>query len=98
VKNIESPAVDLPTVSEWQLAVDKSSVVDCWFEPWLGQTKDYQISICCFSAIKHAVLRRKRKDKLSFKKLGIGESVLPLVLTQLMLLNFLSRYFLLGVH
>jgi hypothetical protein len=26
-----------------------------------GQTKDYKIGICCFSA-KHAALRRKRKD------------------------------------
>jgi hypothetical protein len=34
------------------------SAVDCVFEPWLGQTKDYKIGICCFSA-KHAALRRK---------------------------------------
>jgi hypothetical protein len=37
-----------------------SSVVDCGFEPWLGQTKDYKIGIYCFSA-KHAALRRKSK-------------------------------------
>jgi hypothetical protein len=30
-----------------------SSVVDHGFEPWLGQTKDYKIGICCISA-KHA--------------------------------------------
>ena len=29
-----------------------------------GQTKDYQIGICCFST-KHAVLRRKSKDWLA---------------------------------
>jgi hypothetical protein len=29
-----------------------SSVVDCGFEPRSGQTKDYEIGICCFSA-KH---------------------------------------------
>jgi hypothetical protein len=31
------------------------------FEPRSGQTKDYEIGICCFSA-KHAALRRKNKD------------------------------------
>jgi hypothetical protein len=30
-----------------------SSEVDRGFEPWSGQTKDYKIGICCFSA-KHA--------------------------------------------
>ena len=29
-----------------------------------GQTKDYKIGICCFSA-KHAALRRKSKDGLA---------------------------------
>ena len=27
-----------------------SSAVDCGFEPRSGQTKDYEIGICCFSA------------------------------------------------
>jgi hypothetical protein len=36
------------------------SAVDRWFESRSGQTKDYLIGICCFSA-KHTVLRRKRK-------------------------------------
>jgi hypothetical protein len=30
----------------------------------LGQTKDYEIGICCFSA-KHTALRRKSKDWLA---------------------------------
>ena len=34
------------------------SVVDRGFEPWSGQTKDYNIAICCFSA-KYIALRRK---------------------------------------
>ena len=38
-----------------------SSAVDRGFKPWLGQTKDYKIDICCFFA-KHAALRRKTKD------------------------------------
>ena len=35
-----------------------SSAVDRGFEPRSGQTKDYKLGICCFSA-KHAALRRK---------------------------------------
>jgi hypothetical protein len=41
-----------------------SSVVDHGFEPLSGQTKDYEIGICCFST-KHAALRRKSKDLLA---------------------------------
>ena len=37
-----------------------SSVVDRGFKPRSGQTKDYHIGICCFSA-KHATLRRKSR-------------------------------------
>ena len=39
------------------------SVVDRGFDHQSGQTKDYKIGICCFSA-KHAALRRKSKDWL----------------------------------
>jgi hypothetical protein len=38
-----------------------SSVVNYGFQPWLGQTIDDKIGICCFSA-KHAALRSKSKD------------------------------------
>jgi len=41
-----------------------SSAVDPGFEPRSGQTKDYKIGICCFSA-KHVALRRKSKDWLA---------------------------------
>ena len=41
-----------------------SSADDCGFEPQSGQTKDYKIGICCFSA-KHAAFRRKGKDWLA---------------------------------
>ena len=33
------------------------SAVDRWFKTWLGQTKDYKIGICCFSA-KHRSLAK----------------------------------------
>jgi hypothetical protein len=41
-----------------------SSAVDRGFEPRSGQTKDYKIGICCFSA-KHSAIRRKSKDWLA---------------------------------
>jgi hypothetical protein len=46
------------------VSVLASSVIDRGFEPRSGQTKDYKISICCFSA-KHAALRSKSKDWLA---------------------------------
>ena len=41
-----------------------SSAVDRGLKPRSGQTKDYKIDLCCFSA-KHALLRRKSKDWLA---------------------------------
>ena len=41
-----------------------SSAVDRGFKLLSGQSKDYNIGICGFSA-KYAVLRRKRKDWLA---------------------------------
>ena len=37
-----------------------SSAVDLGFELRSGQTKDYEIGVCCFSA-KHTALRKKSK-------------------------------------
>jgi hypothetical protein len=42
------------------VSVLASSAVDCGFEPRSGQTNDYQVGICCFSA-KHAAFLRKSK-------------------------------------
>jgi hypothetical protein len=49
-----------------------SSSVDRGFVPRLGQTKDYKIGICCFSA-KYAALRRKRKDWLARNQDNVSE-------------------------
>jgi hypothetical protein len=49
-----------------------SSAVDCGFEPRSGQTKDFKIGICCFSA-KHAALRRKSKDWLTRNQNNVSE-------------------------
>ena len=43
------------------VSVLDSSVVDRGFGSRSGQTENYEIGICCFSA-KHAALRRKSKD------------------------------------
>ena len=47
-------------------------VVDRGFDPRSGQTKDYQIGICCFSA-KHATLRRKSKDRQARNQNNVSE-------------------------
>ena len=49
-----------------------SSEVDRGFEPQSGQTKDYKIGICCFSA-KQASLRRKSKDWLAWNQDNVSE-------------------------
>ena len=49
-----------------------STAVDRGFEPQSGQTKDYEIGICCFSA-KHAALRRKSKDWLALNQNNVSE-------------------------
>ena len=54
------------------VSVLASSVVDRGFEPRSGQTKDYKIGICCFSA-KHAALRRKNKDWLARNQNNVSE-------------------------
>jgi hypothetical protein len=43
------------------VSVLASNAVDRGFELRSGQTKDYQIGICCFSA-KYTAIRRKGKD------------------------------------
>jgi hypothetical protein len=54
------------------VSVLTSSVVDRGFKPRSGQTKDYKIGICCFSA-KHAALRRKSKDWLTRNQNNVSE-------------------------
>ena len=49
-----------------------SSVVDRGFDTQSGQTKDYKISICCFSA-KYVALRKKMKDWLAQNQNNVSE-------------------------
>jgi hypothetical protein len=48
------------------------SAVDRGFVPRSGQTKDYKIGICCFTA-KHEAFRRKSKDWLARKQDNVSE-------------------------
>ena len=54
------------------VSVLASSAVDHEFKHRSGQTKDYEIGICCFSA-KHAALRRKSKDWLARNQNNVSE-------------------------
>ena len=47
-------------IGDVMISVLASSMVNCGFEPRSGQTTDYNIGICCFSA-KHATLRSKEQ-------------------------------------
>ena len=49
-----------------------SSAVDRGFEPRSGQTQDYKIGICCFSA-KYTALKRKSKDRLARNHNNVAE-------------------------
>ena len=49
------------TIGGVMFSVLASSAEDPGLEPRSGQTKDYNIGMCCSSA-KHAALRRKGKD------------------------------------
>ena len=59
-------------ISGVMVSVLTSSTVNRGFEPRSGQTKDYKIGICCFSA-KHAALRRKSKDRLARNQNNVSE-------------------------
>ena len=54
------------------LSVLASSAVYHRLDPRSGQTKDYKIGICCFSA-KHAALRSKSKDWLARNQNDVSE-------------------------
>jgi hypothetical protein len=52
--------MDKNSIGGVMISVFASNAVDRGFDPGSGQTKDYTIDMCCFSA-KHAALRRKNK-------------------------------------
>jgi hypothetical protein len=50
-----------PTSAALMVSVFALSVVDRGIEPLWGQTKNYEIGICCFSG-KHSELKEKIKN------------------------------------
>ena len=54
------------------VSMHASNAEDRRFDPRPGQTKDYKIGICCFSA-KNAALRRKSKDWLARNQNDVSE-------------------------
>ena len=54
------------------VSVFASSLSGHVLEPRSDQTKDYEIGICCFAA-KHAVLRRKSKNRLVRNQNNVSE-------------------------
>ena len=54
------------------VSVLASSAVDRWIDPRSGQTKDYEIGICCFST-KHAALSSKCKDWFARNQNNVSE-------------------------
>ena len=54
------------------VSVLTSSAVDRGFERLSGETKDYEIGICCFSS-KHAALRSKSKDWLALNQNNVSD-------------------------
>jgi hypothetical protein len=46
--------------------------VDHGFDPRSGQTKDFEIGICCFSA-KHTAVKRTSKDWLAQNQDNVSE-------------------------
>jgi hypothetical protein len=54
------------------VSVVTSSAVDRGFEPRSGQSTEYKIGMCCFSA-KHAALMSKNKDWLARNQNNVSE-------------------------
>jgi hypothetical protein len=66
------------------VSVFASSVVDRGFEPRLGQIKDYEIGICCFSG-KYAALRGNSKDWLAGDQDNVSVYLRTVVFSELAL-------------
>ena len=72
VSVLSSSAIDRGFIGGVMVSVLSSSVIDHGFEPRLGQTKDYKIGICCFSA-KHTAVRSKSKHWLARNQNNMSE-------------------------
>jgi hypothetical protein len=72
--NISAPRFQLMSngIGDVIVSVITSSAVDRGFQLRSGQTKGYEIGICCFFA-KHAALSKKTKDWLSRNQNNMSE-------------------------
>ena len=70
--DVELLLIDPLNFGDAMVRVLTSSAVVRGFELRSGQTKDYKIGICCFSA-KHAALRSKSKDWLARNQNNVSE-------------------------
>ena len=70
--DVELLLIDPLNFGAAMIRVFTSSAVGRGFELRSGQTKDYKIGICCFSA-KHAALRSKSKDWLALNQNNVSE-------------------------
>ena len=61
-----------PCIGGVMVSVLASGMVDRGFYPWSGQTKDFKIGICYFSA-NYAELRKKNKDWLARNQNNVSE-------------------------
>ena len=64
--------VNILSIGGVMVSMLASSAIDRGFEPRSGQTKDYKIGICCFTA-KHAALRRKSKGWMALNLNNVSE-------------------------
>jgi hypothetical protein len=62
----------LKRIGDVMVSVLATSAVGRGFEFWSGQTKDYEIGMCYFSA-EHAALRRMSKDWLARNQDNMSE-------------------------
>ena len=67
-----TPSSESNRIGGVMVSVLTSSAIDRGLEHRSGQTKDYKMGICCFSA-KHAALRRKSKDWLARNQNNLSE-------------------------
>jgi hypothetical protein len=64
--------LDTNCIIDIMINVFSSSAVDQVFEPRSGETKDYTIGMCCFSA-KRTSLRIKNKDWSTLNQDNVSE-------------------------
>jgi len=60
-------------ICDVMVSVLASNAVDRRFQPHSGQTKDYEIGICCFSAKHAALIMRKSKDWLAHNQNNVSD-------------------------